>query len=59
MNACLGTDQEGLVIGSTVEHPATRSACNRWAKISGKKHIMVPHNNELGLVTDEEYKQHK
>ena len=58
MNSCLGTDQEGIVIGSTVEHPATRSACNRWAKISGKKHIMVPHNNETGLVTNKEYKQH-
>ena len=58
MNSCLGTDQEGIVIGSTVEHPATRSACNRWAKISGKKHIMVPHNNQTGLVTNKEYKQH-
>ena len=58
MNSCLGTDQEGIVIGSTVEHPATRSACNRWAKISGKKHIMVPHNNETGLVTNKEYKQY-
>ena len=34
MNACLGTEDDGVVLGSTVEHPATRSACARWAKVS-------------------------
>ena len=55
MNSCLGTDTKGQVLGSTVEHPATRSACARWAKISGKKHILVPHNDATGLVTNKEY----
>ncbi len=36
MNVCLGTDNQGIVLGSTVEHPATRSACSRWSKISRK-----------------------
>ena len=55
MNACLGTDNNGVVLGSTVEHPATRSACARWSKISGKQHVLVPHDDDKGLVTDSEY----
>ena len=38
MNACLGTAAEGTVLGSTVEHPATRSACHRLSLI----HISEP-----------------
>ena len=55
MNACLGTDNSGVVLSSTVEHPATRSACARWSKISGKQHVLVPHDDDKGLVTDSEY----
>ena len=55
MNACLGTNNKGIVIGSTVEHPATRSACIRWSKISGKKHILIPHDDQKGLVISKEY----
>ena len=29
MNACLGTNNQGTLLGSTVEHPATRIACSR------------------------------
>ena len=32
MNACLGVAQDGIVLGSTVEHPATRSACENCRK---------------------------
>ena len=55
MNACLGTNNKGIVIGSTVEHPATRSACIRWSKVSGKKHILIPHDDQKGLVISKEY----
>ncbi len=55
MNAALGTPADGVVLGSTVEHPATRSACARWAPISGKQHVLISHDNELGLVTAEAY----
>ena len=55
MNACLGTNNKGVVIGSTVEHPATRSACIRWSKVSGKKHILIPHDDQKGLVISKEY----
>ncbi|MEC8539304.1 MAG: nitrogen fixation protein NifS, partial [Pseudomonadota bacterium] len=45
MNACLGTAADGTVLGSTVEHPATRSACHRWSRISGKTHRLVTHDD--------------
>ena len=51
MNACLGTARDGIVLGSTVEHPATRSACARWAPISGKSHVLIAHDNDAGLVS--------
>lgn len=53
--ACLGTDTGGIVVGSSLEHPASRSACGRWAKIAGKDYISVPHNDETGTVTDQDY----
>lgn len=55
MNACLGVAADGVVLGSTVEHPATRSACARWSKIGGNRHVLIPHDNALGLVTAEDY----
>ncbi|MEM7318808.1 MAG: aminotransferase class V-fold PLP-dependent enzyme, partial [Pseudomonadota bacterium] len=54
MNACLGTGA-GVVLGSTLEHPATRSACHRWSRISGQSHVLVKHDNETGTVTADDY----
>ncbi|MBN9888500.1 aminotransferase class V-fold PLP-dependent enzyme [Salipiger abyssi] len=53
-DACLGTP-DGVVLGSTVEHPASRSACARWAEVSGKRHVLVPHDDATGTVTPEAY----
>ncbi|MCR8549827.1 aminotransferase class V-fold PLP-dependent enzyme [Salipiger sp. P9] len=53
-DACLGTP-EGVVLGSTVEHPASRSACARWAEVAGKRHVLVPHDDATGVVTAEAY----
>ena len=55
MNACLGVAPDGIVLGSTVEHPATRSACARWAQISNKQHKLIAHDDALGLVTADDY----
>jgi len=55
MNACLGTPGDGIVLGSSVEHPATRSACHRWSGISGKTHRLVSHDDARGLVTAADY----
>ena len=58
MNACLGTEDGGVVLGSTVEHPATRSACARWSKVSRKTHVLIAHDDDLGLVKAEDYAAH-
>lgn len=57
MNAILETG-DGSVVGSTLEHPATRSACARWAKVAGKPYTQVTHNDATGTVTAEDYKPH-
>ena len=57
MNACLGTQKGGVVLGSTLEHPATRSACDRWAKIAGQEHVLVKHEDATGSIGPEAYAQ--
>ncbi|MCG7519887.1 aminotransferase class V-fold PLP-dependent enzyme [Ruegeria sp. Ofav3-42] len=54
MNACLGTGA-GQVLGTTLEHPATRSACDRWARVAGQSHVLVEHDDTTGTVTAEAY----
>ncbi len=46
---------DGDVVGSSLEHPASRSAAQRWAKIAGKPYINVPHDAEQGSVAAEAY----
>lgn len=43
------------VIGSSIEHPATRSAARRWAEVAALDYINVPHDDATGLVTAEDY----
>ena len=50
MNACLGTEKGGVVLGSTLEHPATRSACARWAGVAGQRHMLIPHDDATGTI---------
>ncbi|WP_323766527.1 aminotransferase class V-fold PLP-dependent enzyme [Marinovum sp.] len=47
--------RSGPVLGATVEHPASRSAAAKWADVSGRDHILVPHDDATGLVTAEAY----
>lgn len=54
-NACMGSREGGNVIGSSIEHPSTRSAAVRWAQITGKAYISVPHNSGTGLVEASDY----
>ncbi|GAA4223017.1 selenocysteine lyase/cysteine desulfurase [Sagittula marina] len=53
-DACLGAP-EGVVLGSTVEHPASRSAAARWAAQSDRRHVLVAHDDANGSVTAEAY----
>ncbi|SDE80547.1 aminotransferase class V-fold PLP-dependent enzyme [Limimaricola pyoseonensis] len=54
--ACLGTPEGGRVLGSTLEHPATRSAADRYAPIGGKRHVLVAHDDAAGSVGPEAYR---
>ena len=53
-NACLSAASGRIVLGSTVEHPAT-SACHRWAAVSGKTHKLIAHDDARGLVSAKDY----
>ena len=54
-NAVLESPEGGDVLGTSLEHPASRSAAQRWAKIARKSYISVPHNEETGSVTADDY----
>ncbi|SEO72991.1 Selenocysteine lyase/Cysteine desulfurase [Salinihabitans flavidus] len=56
--ACMGAALGGRVLGSTLEHPASRSAAAHWAELSGRDHILVPHDNTTGTVTADDYAPH-
>ncbi|MBC7156260.1 MAG: aminotransferase class V-fold PLP-dependent enzyme [Rhodobacteraceae bacterium] len=45
----------GVVLGSTLEHPATASARARWAGVAGKANVSVPHDDATGTVTAAAY----
>jgi cysteine desulfurase / selenocysteine lyase len=56
--AILGAAPGGHVLGSSIEHPASRSACIRWAGVAGKAYVSVPHDDATGLVTAGAYGAH-
>ncbi|MCE0504391.1 aminotransferase class V-fold PLP-dependent enzyme [Roseivivax sp. GX 12232] len=53
--ACLGAPEGGHVLGSSVEHPASRSAARRWAAESSRPYVEVPHDSATGGVAPEDY----
>jgi len=53
--ACLNAPKGGKVIGSSIEHPASRSAARRWAEIAGLDYVNVPHDDATGRVTAADY----
>ncbi len=55
--AVLGSAEGGNIVGSTLEHPATVSACKRWGGIAGKEYRAVRHNNESAAVTADDYRE--
>ncbi|MCJ8324135.1 MAG: aminotransferase class V-fold PLP-dependent enzyme [Rhizobiales bacterium] len=54
--AILGAPEGGDVVGSTLEHPASASACARWSKIANRNFVRVPHNNATGSVSADDYR---
>lgn len=56
--AALAAQEGGVMLGSTLEHPASFSAMSRWAQATGRQLVRVPHDDATGTVTLEAYKQH-
>ncbi|WP_166417226.1 aminotransferase class V-fold PLP-dependent enzyme [Cochlodiniinecator piscidefendens] len=53
--ACVNAPKGSKVLGSSLEHPASRSAARRWAEIAGLEYVNVQHDDETGTVTAEDY----
>jgi selenocysteine lyase/cysteine desulfurase len=56
--AAVGAKPGGIMLSTTLEHPASRSAMARWAEVTGRKHVLVPHDDATGNVTVEAYLRH-
>ena len=56
--AALGAEAGGVMLGTTLEHPATVSAMTRWADVTGRPLIRVPHDDATGCVTADAYAAH-
>lgn len=56
--ACLSAPKGARVIGSSIEHPASRSAARRWADIAGLDYVNVPHDDATGTVDAAAYAAH-
>jgi cysteine desulfurase / selenocysteine lyase len=56
--ACLNAPKGSNVVGSSLEHPASRSAARRWAGIAGLDYVNVPHDDQTGTVTVDHYLPH-
>lgn len=56
-SATTGTPEGGAILSSTLEHPASLSACAHWAKQTGREHIVVAHDAATGTVSTEAYRK--
>lgn len=56
--AIVASPAGGVVLGSTLEHPATRSASRQWAEKTDRSHVLIPHNNETAAITSDDYKKY-
>lgn len=54
-SAVVASPKGGNVVGTTLEHPASRSAARHWAKETARDYLPVVHDNETGSVTAEAY----
>jgi len=56
--AALGAEAGGILLSTTLEHPASRSAMARWAEVTGRPHVLVPHDDATGNVDVAAYLRH-
>jgi len=57
-SAINGVEPGGIILGSTLEHPASSSACAHWAEITQREFVRIPHDNATGSVSVEAYQEH-
>lgn len=53
--ACINAPKGSKVIGSSIEHPSSRSAAKHWAAETDREYVNVSHDDGSGLVTAEDY----
>lgn len=53
--AIMASPQNAVVIGSSIEHPASRSAAQHWAGQAGRRYVSVPHDDATGTVSSTAY----
>lgn len=56
--AALGAPKGGTMLGSTLEHPASRSAMTRWAEVTERSHLLASHDDATGTVSLDAYLPH-
>lgn len=56
--AAVGSAEGGIMLSTTLEHPASRSAMARWAEVTDRPHILVEHDNTTGTVVVDAYRRH-
>ena len=56
--AALASTHGGVMLGSTLEHPASHSAMARWAEVTQRPHLLAKHNDATGTVTTHAYRPH-
>ena len=54
--AAWGAEPGGVMVSTSLEHPASFSAMVRWAGLTGRPHLVVPHDPGTGTVTPDAYR---
>ncbi|MBM3521067.1 MAG: aminotransferase class V-fold PLP-dependent enzyme, partial [Alphaproteobacteria bacterium] len=55
--AALGAAAGGTMVGSSLEHPASRGAMARWAEATARQHILIDHDPVTGSIDAEAYRR--
>ncbi len=55
--AALAAPAGGVMLGSTLEHPASFSAMTRWSEVTGRPLVRVAHDDATGTVEPEAYRE--
>lgn len=56
--AALAAAEAGTMLGSTLEHPASRSAMARWSDVTKRPHLLAIHSDATGSVDLAAYAPH-